>query len=209
MKNVRFRSTFVILGFMRRLIDDSSTCSSFEEDDHSVLQIGNSVWFYADVTKTNILKLIERVHRANNYVVKYVDPYSDAYTVYVYIMSMGGDAHAGLAAMDFIRTNPVPVTTIADGMTASAGTFLLLGGKYRVARKHSIVLIHELSQTLWGKYSDLIDEMKNSTTVMDLIQRVYLDNTSVTKAELVQMLSKDTQMVSAECLANGFVHSVW
>lgn len=194
---------------MPRFLSDTSSTTTSSDDDGDVTQNANSVHFFADVTRHTIVKLAQCLDKASQYAIQHFDPASDNYTVYLYIMSNGGDAHAGMAGMDFVRNSRVPITTVANGIVASAATFLLLGGAYRASMKHSVVLIHELSTSFWGKYSDLAEELTNSTIVMDIIKKVYLDNTKVKQAELTEMLKKDTHMVADECLKNGFVHSVW
>lgn len=194
---------------IRLLSDSTSSTSCCADEDGDVTQSANSVHFFADVTRRTIVRLAECLEKASQYAMQHFDPASDNYTVYLYIMSPGGDAHAGLAGMDLVRNSRVPVTTVSNGLVASAATFLLLGGTYRAAMKHSVLLIHELSTSFWGKYSDLAEELSNSTIVMGIIKKVYLDSTKIRGPELEQMLKKDTHLVADECLKHGFVHAVW
>ena len=48
--------------------------------------------------------------------------------IYVHICSYGGDVFAGLALMDLIKNNEIPITTIVEGPVASAATLMFLGG---------------------------------------------------------------------------------
>ena len=75
--------------------------------------------------------------------------------------------------------------------------------------KHSTLLIHQLSTGFWGKYSDLVDEVSNSTGLMQRIQTVYTENTTLTKTRIETLLSKEKNMDADTCLDSGFVHEIW
>ena len=181
-----------------------------EDETDDVHQMNNSVYFYADVTRRNVWRLIESMERANAWAVRDAYRPAECAYIYLYIQSNGGDAHAGLSAMDHIRNNRISVVTVADGFVASAATFMLLGGSYRVAMSHATVLVHELSLTLFqGKHSDLMAEANNSSRLMGLVKRVYTEYTSLDAAGLDKLLCADTTMTSSDCIRNGFVEEVW
>lgn len=168
----------------------------------------NCVYFYADVDRRSVWRLVQKMELANAHATAQYDRPEDC-VIYVYVQSGGGDAHAGLSAMDHIRNNRVSVVTVADGLVASAATFLLLGGSHRVAMSHATILIHEVSTSFWGKHSDLVAEAKNSSRMMDVIKRVYAERTTIDSRDLDNVLSKDTTMNGEECRARGFVEDVW
>lgn len=181
---------------------------SDDEDAGSVTQDGDRVFFYADVSRKSVLELVTCLAKANEHALRTCTCVQAA-TVYVYIHSAGGDAYAGLSAFDHIHNNKVPVTTIIDGFVASAATFILLGGEYRVAMKHSNMLIHQLKTTFWGKFSDLVDEMDNSKSLMETIKQIYSENTQMSKKKIDCLLSKEKNMDAARCLSLGFVQELW
>ena len=69
---------------------------------------------------------------------------TDPAPLWLYIHTEGGDAYAGLSAMDHIKNLKVPVYTVVDGSCASAGTFILMGGEKKYALPNSSVLIHQI-----------------------------------------------------------------
>ena len=185
--------------------DDGNTT---DDDDNLVRQDGVNVYFYADVSKKSVLRLLECLEKANK--CAFADCESlQTCRVYLYLHSNGGDAHAGLSAMDHIRNNKVPVTTVIDGFVASAATFLLLGGEYRVGFNHSTLLIHQLSTGVWGKHADLVDEVRNSTTLMTTIKSVYAANTLLSENKLDSLLKHEKNLGSKACVKFGFVHELW
>ena len=184
-------------------------CDSDDEDAPVVVQERDRVYFYAEVSRSTVLQLLQSLHKATEYALKHCESVHDA-AVYLYVHSSGGDAFAGLSAFDHIRSNRVPVTTVIDGFVASAATFLVLGGQHRAAMRHSALLIHQLSlSNFWGKFSDLVDEVHNSTSLMDTIKSVYAEHTHLTKKKLDAMLSKEKNMDAQTCLELGFVHELW
>lgn len=184
--------------------------SDDEQDDgpETVCQIQNSIYFYGPVDARNILLLVKGLFAANAEALKLAHWPEDA-RVYLYIHSPGGDAFVGLSAMDHIRLNNVPVIAIADGFVASAATFMLLGAQECKALKNAKILIHQLSTGFWGKYSDLVDEMKNSKELMDTIKNVYKERTKLTVGQLNRLLQKELHMSASQAMKAGLVDEIW
>ena len=184
--------------------DDDGNVESEDEDESSMVRrVNHKVFFHAPVTKKTVLKLIECIQAATEQAVKNDNP-----EVVLYIHSEGGDAYAGLSAHDHLRTNRVPILTIVDGFVASAGTFLLLAGKRRVCKKNACVLIHQLSYGVWAKYQDMMDEVKNATTLFNTIKSMYAENTTIGRKRLEGLIMKEINLTSAQCLKWGVVDEV-
>ncbi|TLP98114.1 ATP-dependent Clp protease proteolytic subunit [Nesterenkonia salmonea] len=77
--------------------------------------------------------------------------------IWLWINSPGGSVPAMLAIRDVIRAIPNPVSTLALGMAASAGQFLLSGGTpgRRFALPHAKVLLHQGSAGIAGSAADV------------------------------------------------------
>ena len=140
--------------------DGAEDDSNEELLEKQVSRIGQRVYFYTGVSRTSIRILIRKLHEAAAEALAAAATTPQvAPRVTLFINSEGGCARSGLSAMDHIQALPVPVVTVADGMCASAATFLLLGGKQRQIMEHSEVLIHQLSTGFWGTYTSLLDEV--------------------------------------------------
>lgn len=174
-----------------------------EEEDMDVKCLGTQVFFYADVSTRSVLLLLEKMTEAFQNAAKMATPFSDT-CVYVYIHSGGGDAYAGLSAMQHLQTFPCKVVTIMDGFCASAASLIFLGGAERIAYRHAYLLIHQLQTTFCGRYEELQDEVKNSTLLMDTFRNVYQSGTRIS-AKALESLLRDEKCISAEeCLKHGF-----
>ena len=179
-----------------------------ESEEGLIRQIGTRVYFHSDVTKASILNLLEKLHDAGDVALKQcVSPHTAR--IQLFIHSDGGDAYAGLSGMDHIEQSRVPVDTIADGMVASAATFLLLGGTRRFCLPSSVVLIHQLSTTFWGKYNELVDEVKNSNQLMETIRSTYTKRTNLKPKQLERLLSSELTMTSEECINYGILEEMY
>lgn len=107
--------------------------------DHEFSIINNHIYFYTDVSRISVLKLVNAIFTLETKLINMKNDYdlSEYPKIYIHIQSDGGDAYAGLSAMDAIRSCKIPIVTIVDGFVASAATFLLLGGEERRMNKNS------------------------------------------------------------------------
>ena len=154
-------------------------------DEAGVVQEGNKVYFYCDVSRESTLALVRKLDLAKNYVLT-----NSLRHVLLFIHSEGGDLFAGLSAMSHISCSKVPIVCVADGFVASAATFMLLAGSERFAMEYSFVLMHQLSTEFWGKYVDLEDEFKNAERLMTLISEIYAKRTNLKKRTIGKILRK-------------------
>ena len=82
------------------------------------------------------------------------DPNAD---IWLYINSPGGSVTAGMAIFDTMNWIPNDVATVAMGLAASMGQFLLSAGTpgKRYATPHSRVMMHQPSGGVGGTASDI------------------------------------------------------
>lgn len=181
-----------------------------EEQSYVKVQ-GNQVFFHCDVHEDSIVELVSKMHAlVKNLRKTYIDlDIDEDPVVTLYIKSDGGDLHCGFSAMDHIRNLKARVTTVADGVCASAATLLLLAGTRRKIHENSYVLIHQISADgVWGKFEELKDHMQNFTKDMERMQRVYEAETLIPSRKLKKLLKKDLLLGADKCLEYGLVHEV-
>jgi ATP-dependent protease ClpP protease subunit len=156
---------------------------------------GPDVFFYCDVSVESVAELCA--------VVKKVEREFYESIVRVHIHSDGGDLHAGLAAMDFLKSLRSRVVTIAEGMCASAATFIFLGGDERIVCPNAYLLIHQLGSEFWGKYEDMKDEMQHCERLMKHMKRIYLRETNLPEAKLDKLMKRDLYLSYKKCVKYG------
>ena len=156
---------------------------------------GPDVFFYCDVSVESVAELCA--------VVKKVEREFYESIVRVHIHSDGGDLHAGLAAMDFLKSLRSRVVTIAEGMCASAATFIFLGGDERIVCPNAYLLIHQLGSEFWGKYEEMKDEMQHCERLMKHMKRIYLRETNLPEAKLDKLMKRDLYLSYKKCVKYG------
>lgn len=183
--------------------------SIMEKDLRTGFQ-GNSIYFYDEINTDTVCSLnrqIEDVTRQMKIIqINYNLP--KAPSIDLYINSYGGEIMAAMSVVDKIRSNSVEINTICEGIAASSATLISVVGKTRSMGKHTLMLIHQLSSGMWGKYSEFEDEMKNLKLVMSIIKGVYLEKTKIGDKKLDDLLSHDLYLTSDECLKLGLVDKI-
>jgi ATP-dependent Clp endopeptidase proteolytic subunit ClpP len=175
---------------------------------------GSDIYFHCEVSEESVLELNLKVkklatelrHKHLDLGLEHVKP-----EIRIFIRSEGGDMHSGLSAMDCLASlKSVKVRTIADGVCASAATFILLGGRTRYMTPNSYVLIHQLNMDgQWGKFEDFKDQMGNLEQFMKRFIKIYLEETNVPESKLKKILKRDVYMDSKRCLKWGVVDELW
>ena len=191
----------------------TTECMRVHEEEFVHVQ-GSDVYFHCEVCETTVLELNMKLKKLELELLhKYLELGIDRRPeIRIFIRSDGGDLHAGLSAMDCIKTlrNRVRVRTIADGVCASAATFILMGGSKRYMTKNSYILIHQLNMDgTWGKFEDFKDQMENLDQFMNRFRVIYTKETNIPADELERLLKRDVYMDSDQCLEWGVIDGVW
>lgn len=127
-----------------------------------------------------------------------------------HINSPGGEVFAGVAIYNRMKEFKGNVTTIVDGLAASAASIIAQGGKVRKVCNGSLTMIHGASSLLWGYYN--ANEMKESLKQVNAIDKsiadIYTTATGQDKEKIVSMMSKTTWMSAEEAIENGFADEI-
>ena len=183
---------------------------SNENSNPEVLENNNNdIYFYGPVNMRSciILKnyLIDLDNKSNIFKAQYkISPPP----INLHIQSPGGSLLHAFYIIDLIRTLETPVHTYIDGFAASAATLMSVVGKKRFITKNSLMLIHQLSGSEGGKYSELKDEMANFDTMMNNIDNIYLEYSKLNKTKLHELLSHDLWLNSELALEYGLVDEI-
>lgn len=187
---------------------DKSEVDDSEWDDIKV--VGNEVFFYTDVADDSVVYLFKVLRQLEGELLqKMYELPGYKPEIKLYIKSDGGDMFAGFSAHDQLSQMRVKVTTIADGCTASAATFMLLGGHKKLIKPHAHVLIHSLATDgFWGKFSDMKTEMDNCKKFMDMIKALYEEKCDIPEKKFRKMMEKDIYITPDECVKWGVVDEI-
>ncbi len=135
------------------------------------------------------------------------DPDKD---IYLYINSPGGSITAGMAIYDTMQYIQPDVATVAVGMAASMGQFLLSSGAQgkRYATPHARVMMHQPSGGIGGTATDV---RINAQLILHM-KRVLAELTAAQTGKTIEQITADSDrdrwFTAEEALEYGFVDHV-
>lgn len=188
--------------------DDDET----EEEDklRKITREGNHIFFHAEVDRGSVFEMIEYLRKCElDNIMNAHKMCMDEIPIYLHINSFGGCVFDAMTAIDAIQACKVPVYTIIEGSTASAGTLMSVVGTKRFMRPNAYMLIHQLSAGAWGKMSELEDEFENNKILMDKIKTIYKKHASIPKKELSEILKHDLWWDFDKCKNYGLIDEEW
>ena len=178
--------------------------------DTKIERDNNHIYFYSEVDRETIFDLIMLIREAEEEsIITSFKLKIDPIPIYLHISSFGGSIFAAFSVIDVIKACKVPVHTIIEGSTASAGTLISVVGEKRYITPNAYMLIHQLSSSCWGKMSEIEDEFKNLQDLMKKIKEIYKEYTTIPKKELNELLNHDLWLDSEKCLKYGLVDEIW
>jgi ATP-dependent Clp protease protease subunit len=135
------------------------------------------------------------------------DPRHD---ISLYINSPGGSVSAGLAIMDTMRLIPNDVSTLAMGLAASMGQFLLTAGTRgkRHALPHARVLMHQGSAGIGGTAVDIEIQAQNLEHVRDTVLGLIAEHSGQPLATIAADSLRDRWFTAEEAQAYGLIDHV-
>ncbi|MCL4392907.1 ATP-dependent Clp endopeptidase proteolytic subunit ClpP [Patescibacteria group bacterium] len=130
--------------------------------------------------------------------------------VMMYINSPGGSVDAGMAIYDTMNHIKPDVSTIAIGIAASMGAFLLSSGKKgkRFSLPNSSILIHQPSGGTEGQASDIEISARRILQIRDNINTILSKNTGKKKSQIEKDADRDFWMTPNEAVKYGLIDKI-
>ncbi len=131
--------------------------------------------------------------------------------IWLYINSPGGSVTAGMAIFDTMKWVPNDVATVAMGMAASMGQFLLSAGTAgkRYATPHARVMMHQPSGGIGGTASDIKIQAEQMLHIKKQMAELIAEHTGQTLDQIEKDSDRDRWFTAAEAKAYGFVDHVY
>ena len=131
-------------------------------------------------------------------------------SITVHINSVGGDMYAGIAIYNRLKGLAAKVTTINDGLAASAGSLIFMAGDTRKVNAGSNLMIHGAAGFLYGYYQ--VQDLKGIVKQLDAHNKaginIYAEATGKDKDTIKAMVDKETWLTGADAVEAGFAHEV-
>lgn len=204
------RNNVFLSSKMKKSKLDKEEDSDEEDTNKNIKRTNNHIYFYSEVDRKSIFDLIMLIKDAEEEnIITSFKLHIENIPIFLHINSNGGDIFEAFNAMDVIQACKVPVYTIIEGATASAGTLISVVGKKRYIKPSAFMLIHQLSSACWGKMSEIEDEYKNLQELTDKIKEIYIKHSKIPKKELNELLKHDLWLNSEKSLKYGLVDEIW
>ena len=135
------------------------------------------------------------------------DPERD---IFLYINSPGGSVSAGMAIYDTMQFVQNDVGTIAMGLAASMGQFLLCAGApgKRYALPHARVMMHQPSGGIGGTASDIAIQAEQMLYTKKLMQERIAFHTGQTVEQIEADSDRDRWFTAEEARTYGIIDHV-
>lgn len=184
-----------------------------EGSNKTIEQVGNRLYFYADVEVDNCMKLMKMVRELDTELrmehMKRGLEDESLTPIWLHIQSYGGDLFAGFSTADQLKTVKSPIYTVVDGITASAATLMSMSGARRHILPNSFLMIHQLRAMKWGTHEAFKDEMLLQEKLMEKLVSFYAAHSSVEDKEAIRAMLKHDYWLDAEtALERGFVDAI-
>ncbi len=135
------------------------------------------------------------------------DPDAD---IYLYINSPGGSVTAGMAIYDTMQYVSNDVATVAMGLAASMGQFLLSAGApgKRYALPHARIMMHQPSGGLGGTASDIKIQAEQMLLIKKQLAGLIAEHTGQTVEQIEKDSDRDRWFDADQAKEYGFIDQV-
>jgi len=123
--------------------------------------------------------------------------------IWIYLNSLGGVLHCGLAIHDMIRgvvEMGIEVNILGVGIVASMSAAIMQAGTKRYALPHTQFLIHQVSQTISGheEVNEEEERVEETKRVNRIVMGIIADRTGMNLEELLKTSKKRDCWYSAD-----------
>lgn len=204
----------------KKTITENSSHIRLDDQDEfkmihpSVTVVGDHIYFYGGIDEKSAMELNRAIHAVSMKLAptafSSMQEVGSPAPIWLHINSMGGEVFSSFAIADTIErvSTLTPVITVIEGAAASGATIISTAGTKRLMRKNAFMLIHELSDVNWGKYTELKDSMKSNDTIMKSIKEWYLERTKLPQDKIDEILSHDIWWNAKQCQKYGLIDQV-
>lgn len=135
------------------------------------------------------------------------DPEKD---IYIYINSPGGSVSAGLAIFDTMNFVKSDVQTIAMGMAASMGSFLLTAGTKgkRFALPNAEIMIHQPLGGAQGQATEIEIAARHILATRERLNKILVERTGQPLEVIERDTDRDNYMTAQQAKEYGLIDEV-
>ena len=130
--------------------------------------------------------------------------------IYLYINSPGGSVTAGMAIYDTMHYIKNDVATVAMGMAASMGQFLLTAGApgKRYATPHARILMHQPLGGIGGTATDIRIQAEQMAITKQTMSELNAKHTGQPLEKIIADSDRDNWFNAKDALEYGFIDHI-
>ena len=134
---------------------------------------------------------------------------SDA-PITLFINSPGGSVSAGMSIFDTMQYVSCPVYTIATGLAASMGSFLLAAGEpgHRMAMPNAEIMIHQPLGGMRGQATDMDIAAQHILSTRDKLNRILAKRCGQLLKKIAKDTERDNWLSADEALEYGLIDAI-
>jgi ATP-dependent Clp protease protease subunit len=161
------------------------------------------VWLEGEVRDENSNRIAKQLQ-----VLAAEDPHKD---ITLYINSPGGSITAGMVIYDTMQLIPCDVRTIAMGLAASMGQFLLTAGKAgkRYATPNTRVMMHQPLGGIGGTASDIKIQAEQMLFIKKRMAALIAEHSGQSVEQIEKDSDRDRWFTSEEAKEYGLIDHVF
>lgn len=131
-----------------------------------------------------------------------------ANTLTVRINSNGGDAFEGITIMNLLRNHPATVNVVVDGLAASAGSLIAMGGDSLAMAPGSQLMIHRALASVYGNVQDMRETIDILTKLDSSLAAIYQARAGGDLAAWESAMAIETWYSADEAVAAGLADHI-
>lgn len=196
----------------RRFLENAEqpSLNSNQSDPLTVETVNNHIYFYSGVNSDRCLALIKELRWKDNelrteYLTRSLPDNHPKTPIWLHINSGGGTIFDAFSVSDQIKTMDTPIYSIVEGFAASAATIISMSCTKRFVQPSAYMMIHELSNIAWGKYSDFEDEMSLMDMLMEMLKNFYSNHSKLKAKEVEKFIKRNSWFNASACVKHGLV----
>ncbi|AMV65195.1 Prophage Clp protease-like protein [Pediococcus damnosus] len=124
------------------------------------------------------------------------------------VASPGGDVSAASEIVSLIHDYSGKVTTVVQGMAASAASIIAVSADVVKMQPTSLMMIHRASTESAGNTNDLAHDATMLATVDKALATAYQSKTGKPQDEVLQLMNDETWLTAQDAVGQGFADEV-
>ena len=169
---------------------------------------------YSRLLKDRIIMLSGPIddNTANSVIAQllFLDAQDSEKDIYIYINSPGGSVSSGLAIYDTMNFIKADVQTIAMGMAASMGSFLLTAGEKgeRFALPNAEIMIHQPLGGAQGQATEIEIAARHILQTRERLNKILAERTGQPMEVIERDTDRDNYMTAQQAKEYGLIDEV-